>query len=112
MAMASEDWGSLRDQAHALKGSAANRFYQRHGFVCTGVGLWDVDYLRPPLTPALRVVGALWAAMQARDWTAAHALLRDDLEYRDKAQRFSDLGKDIAEVVARWTGIPAAPKAS
>ena len=28
------------------------------------------------------------------------ALLRDDPEYRNKAQRFSELGKDIAEVVA------------
>lgn len=64
----------------ALKGSAANRFYLRHGFVCTGEGPWDIDYLRPPLTPTLRVVRQLWAAMQARDWARARALLRDDLQ--------------------------------
>lgn len=78
--LAQADAAQLPVELVALKGSAANRFYLRHGFVCTGEGLWDIDYLRPPVTPALRVVRALWAAMQARDWAAARALLRDDLQ--------------------------------
>lgn len=32
----------------ALRGSDSNRFYRRHGFVQTGEGEWDIDYLRPP----------------------------------------------------------------
>ena len=32
----------------ALKESAANRFYQRHGFVQTGKGEWDIYYTRAP----------------------------------------------------------------
>jgi GNAT superfamily N-acetyltransferase len=78
--LAQADAAQLPVELVALKGSAANRFYQRHGFVCTGEGPWDIDYLRPPLTPALRVVRQLWAAMQARDWAGARALLRDDLQ--------------------------------
>lgn len=78
--LAQADAAQLPVELVALKGSRANAFYQRHGFVCTGEGPWDIDYLRPPLTPALRVVRALWAAMQARDWPAARALLRDDLQ--------------------------------
>jgi predicted GNAT family acetyltransferase/ketosteroid isomerase-like protein len=78
--LAQADEAQLPVELVALKGSAANRFYQRHGFVCTGEGPWDIDYLRPPLTPALRLVRAFWAAMQARDWPAARALLRDDLQ--------------------------------
>ncbi|MFJ3461775.1 GNAT family N-acetyltransferase [Achromobacter spanius] len=31
----------------ALRGSDSNRFYRRHGFVQTGEGEWDIDYLRP-----------------------------------------------------------------
>jgi GNAT superfamily N-acetyltransferase len=64
----------------ALKGSDANRFYLRHGFVLTGEGDWDYDYLRQPTTPSLRTVRALWAAFQARDWAAARPLLHDDLQ--------------------------------
>ncbi|WP_313369862.1 GNAT family N-acetyltransferase [Achromobacter animicus] len=30
----------------ALRGSDSNRFYRRHGFVQTGEGEWDIDYLR------------------------------------------------------------------
>jgi len=63
----------------ALKGSAANRFYLRHGFVATGEGEWDVDYVRMPLWPSVRVVRSLWAALQARDWAAARRLMRDDM---------------------------------
>jgi GNAT superfamily N-acetyltransferase len=32
----------------ALRDSASNRFYQRHGFVQTGEDEWDVYYTRPP----------------------------------------------------------------
>ncbi len=32
----------------ALRGSDSNRFYRRHGFVQTGEGEWDIEYLRPP----------------------------------------------------------------
>lgn len=64
----------------ALKGSDANRFYLRHGFAMTGEGEWDYDYLRMPTSPSLRAVRALWAAFERRDWTAARALLVDDLQ--------------------------------
>lgn len=64
----------------ALKGSEANRFYLRHGFVATGEGEWDIDYIRMPLWPSVRAVRGLWAAFQARDWRAARALLRDDCQ--------------------------------
>ena len=64
----------------ALKGSDANRFYLRHGFVVTGEGPWDLDYVRRPVGPALAVLRALWAAVQARDWPALRALLADDLQ--------------------------------
>lgn len=76
---------ALADQAQlpvellALKGSAANRFYLRHGFVATGEGEWDIDYVRMPLWPSVRVVRSMWSAFQARDWAAARALMRDDL---------------------------------
>ena len=64
----------------ALKGSEANRFYLRHGFVATGDGDWDIDYLRLPQWPSVRAVRALWAAIQARDWPQARALLSDGLQ--------------------------------
>ena len=64
----------------ALKGSDANRFYLRHGFVAVGEGEWDIDYLREPATPSVRAVAALWAALQARDWTSARRLLADELQ--------------------------------
>ncbi len=70
------------DRAHlplelcALKGSAANRFYLRHGFVMTGEGEWDIDYVRLPQSPGMRTVRALYAAMQARNWAAVRALLQ------------------------------------
>ena len=63
----------------ALKGSDANRFYLRHGFVEVGEGEWDIDYLREPTTPSLRVVRAMWAAFEARDWGRARALMHDGL---------------------------------
>jgi GNAT superfamily N-acetyltransferase len=76
----------------ALKGSAANRFYQRHGFAATGEGEWDIDYVRTPLWPSVRAVRLLWTAFQARDWSAARALLRDDLQatWWTSGERFAD----------------------
>lgn len=64
----------------ALKGSDANRFYLRHGFVEVGEGDWDIDYLREPTTPSARAVAALWAAFQAHDWARARALLLPDVQ--------------------------------
>lgn len=64
----------------ALKGSEANRFYLRHGFVEVGEGEWDIDYLREPATPSVGAVRALWAAFEARDWHAARALMQDALQ--------------------------------
>jgi GNAT superfamily N-acetyltransferase len=64
----------------ALKRSDANRFYLRHGFVAIGEGAWDVDYLRLPQSPSARTVRAMWQAFEARDWTAARALLKSDLQ--------------------------------
>ncbi len=62
----------------ALKGSAANRFYRRHGFVEESQGEWDTQYRRAPAASPLAVVRALWAAVQARDWAAMRQLLHDD----------------------------------
>jgi ribosomal protein S18 acetylase RimI-like enzyme len=64
----------------ALKGSDANRFYLRHGFIEVGEGEWDIDYLREPTTPSVRAVRSLWAAFQARDWARARTLLHDDVQ--------------------------------
>lgn len=36
----------------ALRGSASNRFYRRHGFVPTGESEWDIYYVREPHSPA------------------------------------------------------------
>lgn len=87
----------------ALKLSAANRFYQRHGFVVVGDGEWDIDYLRPPITPHVRVVRDLWHAFQARDWAAARALLRDDLQatWWTSGERFAGADAFI-DVQARY----------
>jgi GNAT superfamily N-acetyltransferase len=88
----------------ALKGSDANRFYLRHGFALTGEGDWDCDYLRMPTTPSLRAVRRLWAAIEARDWTAARALLHADLQavWRASGERFD--GADA--FLAAWGGQP------
>lgn len=79
---AQADRAQLPVELVAMKGSDAHRFYLRHGFVATGSGEWDIDYLRPPQWPSVRTVRALWAAVQARDWAALRALLRDDLQAR------------------------------
>lgn len=64
----------------ALKGSEANQFYLRHGFVVTGEGEWDFDYVRMPWSPSVHAVRALWAALQARDWAAARARMDPKLQ--------------------------------
>ena len=64
----------------ALKGSDANRFYQRHGFHAIAEGDFDIEYVRLPTWPSVQVVRQLWAAFEARDWRRARALLRDDLQ--------------------------------
>ncbi|MBI5258243.1 MAG: GNAT family N-acetyltransferase [Burkholderiales bacterium] len=76
---AQADRAQLPVELCVLKESDANRFYLRHGFVATGEGEWDIDYVRLPLWPSVRAVRALWHAIEARDWPAARALLRDDL---------------------------------
>jgi ribosomal protein S18 acetylase RimI-like enzyme len=87
----------------ALKGSNANRFYLRHGCVKTGEGDWDIDYLRLPPSEGARAVRALWSAFQARDWTAARALLHDDLQaaWWTSGERFAGADAFI-EVNARY----------
>jgi GNAT superfamily N-acetyltransferase len=77
---AQADRAQLPVELCALKGSEANRFYLRHGFVATGEGDWDIDYVRLPLGPSVRAVRSLWAAFQARDWATARRLLRGDLQ--------------------------------
>ena len=100
---AQADRAQLPVELCALKGSDANRFYLRHGFVATGEGEWDIDYVRLPLWPSVRAVRALWAAFQARDWAAARALLRDDLQavWWTSGERFDGADAFIA-VQARY----------
>ena len=38
----------------ALRGSTANRFYLRHGFVQHAESEWDIEYVRPASTPEER----------------------------------------------------------
>jgi GNAT superfamily N-acetyltransferase len=92
----------------ALKGSDANRFYLRHGFVATGEGDWDIDYVRMPLGPSVRVVRRLWSAFQARDWAAARALLRTDMKatWWTSGERFTGADAFVATQAAYpegWT---------
>ena len=95
---AQADLAQLPVELCALKGSAANRFYLRHGFVATGEGEWDIDYLRLPLWPSVRAVRSLWSAFQARDWAAARRLLRDDLHavWRTSGEHFSGADAFVA----------------
>lgn len=85
------DHEQLPIELAALKGSAVNRLYLRHGFVAIGEGEWDIDYVRRPLVPSVLTVRALWRAFQARDWPAARALLRRDLQatWWASGERFS-----------------------
>ena len=100
---AQADAAQLPLELCALKGSDANRFYLRHGFVKTGEGEWDIDYLRMPPSASVRAVRALWAAFQARDWAAARALLHDDLQavWWTSGERFAGADAFI-EVNARY----------
>jgi len=41
--------GGLPLRVTALRGSASNGFYVRHGFAQTGEAEWDIDYERPAL---------------------------------------------------------------
>jgi len=63
----------------ALQGSAANRFYQRHGFVEIDRSDFDIEYRRAVAASPLQVVRQLWTMMQARDWAGVRALLDDAL---------------------------------
>ena len=45
--LADADARGLRVRVTALRESAANRFYQRHGFVHERTSDWDEHYLRP-----------------------------------------------------------------
>ena len=74
------DWLQQPVEVVVLKGSDANRFYLRHGFVATGDGDWDIDYVRLPQGPSVKTVREWWQAVQARDWAQARALLRADLQ--------------------------------
>ncbi len=76
---AEADCAQLPVELCALKQSDANRFYLRHGYVAAGESEWDIDYVRSPLWPSGRAVRAMWAALQARDWAAARALMHGDL---------------------------------
>jgi GNAT superfamily N-acetyltransferase len=51
---ADADARGLSIHVGALKNSAANRFYERHGFVRHSETEWDVYYRRDPLTAGLR----------------------------------------------------------
>jgi len=45
--LARADASGLPVRVGALRGSDANRFYERHGFVMTERGEWDNHYVRP-----------------------------------------------------------------
>lgn len=97
------DRAQLPVELLALKESDANRFYLRHGFVATGEGEWDIDYVRLPLWPSVRAVRSMWSAFQARDWAAARALLRGDLKatWWTSGERF-DGADAFVEVQAKY----------
>jgi GNAT superfamily N-acetyltransferase len=107
-AMSRADHARLPLLVEAVKGSDANRFYRRHGFVQTGLGEWEVHYRREPHADPRRVVRDLWAAFQARDWRAARALMRDDLVVRwwSSGERFNGAEAFVAVQAAYpegWT---------
>ena len=47
---ADADKAGLPVRVGALRESASNRFYQRHGFVQTAEADWDIYYERPPVS--------------------------------------------------------------
>jgi GNAT superfamily N-acetyltransferase len=92
----------------ALRQSAANRFYQRHGFVEVGSSEFDLDYRRLPGTHPRHVVSSVWSFFQARDWAAARALMHDDLQVQWWASGETLRGADTyiaanAEYPEGWT---------
>jgi hypothetical protein len=46
--LARADAERLPVQVGALKESASNRFYLRHGFLKESEDAWDIHYVRPP----------------------------------------------------------------
>jgi GNAT superfamily N-acetyltransferase len=92
----------------ALRESAANRFYQRHGFAEVASGEFDVDYCRMPAAHPSQVVSNVWSFFQARDWAAARALMHDDLQVQWWASGETLHGADTyiavnAEYPEGWT---------
>ena len=49
--LARADASRLAVRVSALRGSDANRFYERHGFVLLEMGEWDNHYRREPRPP-------------------------------------------------------------
>jgi len=47
--LADADSRNVSVKLGALRGSDANRFYQRHGFVKTEEAEWDIYYIRVPV---------------------------------------------------------------
>jgi GNAT superfamily N-acetyltransferase/ketosteroid isomerase-like protein len=97
------DAAQLPIELTALQRSASNRFYKRHGFVALAESEWDIHYRRPVQAPSVQVVRQLWAAIQARDWPAARALLRPDMQttWWTSGERFESAEAYI-EVQARY----------
>ena len=54
--LAEADATGLPVRLEVLTGSKADRLYLRHGFVATGDGEWDIDYVRLPQWPSVRAV--------------------------------------------------------
>ncbi len=81
-ACASADLRQQTLQLAVLQGSDAIRFYQRQQFFELKRGEFDIELRRAPAADPLQVLAALWAIFQARDWSAARALLHDDLRVR------------------------------
>ena len=77
-ACAQADWRQQPLELAALQGSAANRFYLRHGLKEVGRSDFDIEYRREPCASPGDVVRQLWAHFQARDWAAARQLLHTD----------------------------------
>jgi GNAT superfamily N-acetyltransferase len=81
-ALAQADAAQLPIELTALKRSASNRFYLRHGFVALAQTEWDTHYRRSVQSASVQAVRQLWAAIQARNWVTARALLQDPFQAR------------------------------
>ncbi len=79
--LAEADVAGLPVELEVLKESPAIRLYQRHGFVATGEGPWDIVCRRPPNPPTTfdRVLAAL-SSGQAR-----HRVIEHEPEGRSEA---------------------------